>query len=236
MLYEFDTPAVMRLLQLAGVDFAIFDLEHTGWDPGTLRPLFATGRGTGVETIVRVGRADSRLIAAALDAGAGGVMASMVESVEEAELLVSAAKYPPQGHRGFGLLLADDLQGGPAAAVERANESTLVIAQIETAAGIDHAEAIVAVDGVDLVWLGQFDLTLSLGVPGDFAAPRYTEAVAQLVSACRRAGKPLGQMVRTPEEGRALRAAGLSVFAYADVWIFEDALRAQLEALRGAER
>ncbi len=232
MLYEFDTPSVMRLLELARVDFAIFDLEHTGWDAGTLRLAFAAGRGTGVEPIVRVQRVDHSLIAAALDCGASGVMAPMIESAEQAALLVSAAKYPPLGRRGFGVLLADDLQGGPAATVARANERTVVIAQIETVAGIEHAEAIAAVDGVDLIWLGQFDLTLSLGVPGDFADPRYTAAIGHLLAACRAARKPLGQMIRTVDEGRALRAAGFGVLAYADVWIFEDALRSQLTSLR----
>ena len=234
MLYEFDTPAVMRLFELAGVDFAIFDLEHTGWDAGSLRRVFATGRGTGVDPIVRVQRVDRSLIGSALDAGARGVMAPMIESEAEAEALVSAAKYPPRGRRGFGTLLADDLLGGPAAAVARANDRTVVIAQIETRAGIEHADAIAAVDGVDLVWLGQFDLTLSLGVPGDFSDPAYTAAVEQLLVACRQAGKPIGQMIRTVEEGIALRRRGFGALAYADVWVFEDALRAQLESLRGS--
>jgi len=233
MLYEFDTPAVMRLLALAGVDFAIFDLEHTGWDAGTLRRLFATGRGTDVDPIVRVQRADRSLVASALDAGARGVMAPMIETVAAAELLVDAARYPPQGRRGFGVLLSDDLHGGPAAAVARANETTFVIAQIETRAGIEHADEIAAVDGVDLIWLGQFDLTLSLGVPGDFTHPDYTAAVEHLLVACRSAGKPIGQMIRSVEEGRALRRMGFGAAAYADVWVFEDALRAQLDALRG---
>lgn len=232
MLYEFDTPAVMRLLELAGVDFAIFDLEHTGWDAGSLRRVLAAGRGTSVDPIVRVQRVDRSLVASALDAGARGVMAPMIESAEEAELLVSAARYPPRGRRGFGVLLADDLHGGPAAAVARANARTIVIAQIETRAGIENAEAIAAVDGVDLVWLGQFDLTLSLGVPGEFTDPGYRAAVEHLLAACRRAGKPVGQMIRTVNEGNELRRAGFNVLAYADVWIFEDALRAQLSSLR----
>ena len=92
MLFEFDTPGVMRILSAAGADFALFDLEHTAWDAGSLRRVLATGRGTGVHPLVRVVRAEYTLIAPVLDAGAGGVMAPMVESA--ANLLV-AAGYDP---------------------------------------------------------------------------------------------------------------------------------------------
>lgn len=232
MLYEFDTPGVMRILAAAGVDFAIFDLEHTGWDAGSLRTLLATGRGTGVYPIVRVLRAQYEHIASALDAGAKGVMAPMIESEEEARILVAAAKYPPIGRRGFGVLFSDDLVDGAGAAVDRANRENLVIAQIETVAGIERAESIVAVPGVDIVWLGQFDLTLSLGIPGEFDHPSFLDAVEHLLTACRRVGKPLGQMVSTVEEGRALRERGFQIFACCDIWVFERALKEQLRALR----
>src|SRR3954454_4406048 len=169
MLYEFDTPRVMRILASAGVDFALFDLEHTAWDAGTLRTLYATGLGTGVYPIPRVVRAQYALIATALDAGSRGIMAPMVESADEARLLVESAKFPPVGRRGFGVIMRDELEGGPAAMAERGNSENLVIAQIESPAGIENADAIVSVPGVDAVWLGQFDLSLALGIPGEFA-------------------------------------------------------------------
>ena len=233
MLFEFDTPGVMRILAAAGVDFAIFDLEHTAWDAGTLRTLFAAGRSTGVHTVTRVIRAQYPLIASALDAGSRGVMAPMLESQAEAELLVESAKYPPLGRRGFGVLFSDVLADGPRAYTERANRDTIVIAQIESPAGIERADAIVGVPGVDIVWLGQFDLTLALGIPGQFDHPSFTEAVDHLLAVCRRHGKPLGQLVSSPAEGQALRQRGFQVLAYADVWVFERALREGLDALRG---
>jgi 2-keto-3-deoxy-L-rhamnonate aldolase RhmA len=234
MLFEFDTPGVMRILAAAGVDFAIFDLEHTAWDAGTLRTLFAAGRDTGVHTITRVIRAQYPLIASALDAGSRGVMAPMLESRAEAELLVESAKYPPLGHRGFGVLFSDVLADGPQAYTERANRDTIVIAQIESPAGIENADAIVGVPGVDIVWLGQFDLTLALGIPGQFDHPAFTESVDHLLAVCRRHRKPLGQLIASPAEGQALRQRGFQVLAYADVWVFERALRDGLDALRGA--
>lgn len=232
MLYEFDTPRVMRILSAAGADFAIFDLEHTGWDPGSLRHVLAAGRGTGVCPIVRVNRVDPSLVSSALDAGAMGVMAPMIESEEQARLLVNSARYPPVGRRGFGVLFRDELEGGPAAAVERANRETIVIAQIETREGIENADAIAAVPGVDFLWLGQFDLTLSLGMPGDFAHPAYDAAVERLLAACQRVGKPLGQMISSTNEGLEQRRRGFQLLAYADVWLFEHALQERLEVLR----
>lgn len=232
MLFEFDTPAVMRIMAAAGADFALFDQEHTGWDAGAIRRVLATGRGTDVYPIVRVPRADRVLVAAALDAGAKGVMAPMIESAEQAELLVSAARYPPLGRRGFGVLHSDQLEGGPPAAVERANRETVVIAQIETVAGVHAAESIVAVPGVDAVWFGQFDLSLSVGRPGDFGDAEFRAASAHLIDVCARAGKPLGQLVGSRADAQAARDAGIRLIAYCDIWLFQGALRAELEALR----
>jgi 2-dehydro-3-deoxyglucarate aldolase/4-hydroxy-2-oxoheptanedioate aldolase len=232
MLFEFDTPGVMRILAGAGADFALFDLEHTSWDARSLRTVLATGRGTGVYPMARVVRASYPLIAAALDAGARGIMAPMVESADEALLLVESAKYPPVGKRGFGVLMSDDLAGGPAALAERANRENLVIAQIESPAGVENAEAIVAVPGIDLVWLGQFDLSLGMGIPGRFDDPGFTEAVDHVLAVCRRHGTPVGQLVASTAEGAALVERGFQVLAYADVWVFEAALREGMGILR----
>ncbi len=232
MLFEFDTNAIMRILAAAGVDFALFDQEHTGWDAGTLRRTLAAGRGTGVYPIARVVRGEYPLIAAALDAGARGVMAPMVESAEDARRLVEAARYPPLGRRGFGVVMSDDLAGGAGALAERINRESVVIAQIESPAGVEHADEILAVPGIDVVWLGQFDLSLGLGVPGRFDHPDYLEAVERLLAVCRAHGTPLGQLIGTAEEGAALREQGFQVLAFADVWVFERALRDRIDAIR----
>ncbi len=233
MLYEFDSPGVMRILDSAGVDFAIFDLEHTGWDRGSLRTLYATGRGTSVYPITRVPRAEYTAIAGALDAGSRGVMAPMVETREQAQLLVQSSKYPPAGRRGFGVLFSDQLLDGPQALTEHTNRDSLVIAQIESTTGLENAEEIVAVPDVDVIWLGQFDLTLSLGIPGQFDHPTYRDAVDRLLEICRRNGKPLGQMIASTAEGAGLRERGFQVLAYCDVWVFENALREEMGHLRG---
>jgi 2-keto-3-deoxy-L-rhamnonate aldolase RhmA len=232
MLFEFDTPGVMRILAAAGADFALFDLEHTAWDAGSLRRVLAPGRGTGVHPLVRVVRPEYALIAPALDAGSGGVMAPMVETAQQARVLVESVRYPPLGRRGFGVLMSDELADGPGARAERANRENVVIAQIESPQGIENAEEILAVPGIDVAWLGQFDLSLALGVPGRFDHPTYLEAVDHLVRAAGARGIPLGQLVGSVEDGRAMRERGFQVLAFADVWVFERALRESLDGLR----
>ncbi|HSD03083.1 MAG TPA: aldolase/citrate lyase family protein [Gaiellales bacterium] len=232
MLFEFDTPRVMRLLAAAGVDFALFDLEHTAWDAESLRRTLAAGRATGIHTVTRVVRAQYPLVATALDAGSRGVMAPMVESADEARVLVESSRYPPLGRRGFGVVMSDELEGGPAAAADRSNRDTFVIAQIESEAGIEHADEILSVPGIDAAWVGQFDLSLSLGCPGDFEHERYVEAVDGLLQACRRHETPLGQLVASAEAGAAAAAQGFQLVAFADVWVFEQSLRAGVAALR----
>ncbi len=232
MLFEFDTPGLMRILAAAGADFALFDLEHTAWDAGSLRRVLATGRGTDVHPLVRVVRAEYALIAPALDAGAGGVMAPMVETAEQARVLVESVRYPPLGRRGFGVLMSDELADGPGARAERANRENVVIVQIESPRGIENAEEILAVPGIDVVWLGQFDLSLGLGVPGRFDHPSYLDAVDHLVRAAQAREIPLGQLVGSVEDGRAMRERGFEVLAFADVWVFERALRESLDGLR----
>ena len=160
-----------------------------------MRTLLATGRGTGVFPIVRVIRAHYHLIASALDAGSRRASwCRWSKPAAEARLVVESAKYPPIGRRGFGLVYSDDLADGPASVVERSNRESLVIAQIESVTG--HRERRRNrrhPDGVDIVWLGHFDLSVSLGVPGEFGHPSFTAAVDRLLAVCRSHGKPLGQ-------------------------------------------
>jgi len=154
---------------------------------------------------------------------------------ETARAIVAATRYPPQGVRGaaFGVAHDDYRPGDVPTKVRRANAHTLVIAMIETAPGIEQVEAIAAVPGVDVLWLGHYDLTNSLGVPGDFAHPRFRAAVDRLIAAANAAGKPLGYMARSVAEARAMRARGFRMLAYSgDIWLLQDALAAALTELR----
>lgn len=238
MVFEFATSGIGRIIAGCGADFAIFDLEHTGWSTETLKLLCATCGGTDLVPMTRVPAAQYHLIARALDIGAQGIMVPMVESVEQAELIARSGKYPPIGRRGAAFGVAHDgyRQGGDVAETMRlANERNLLIAQIETAAGLEQVEQIAAVPGIDVLWIGHFDLTNSLGIPGDFQHPTYLAAVERVLAACRQHGKSAGFMVASPEEAQAKLEQGFRILAYwGDLWIYQQALRGGLERIRAS--
>jgi 2-dehydro-3-deoxyglucarate aldolase/4-hydroxy-2-oxoheptanedioate aldolase len=124
--------------------------------------------------------------------------------------------------------------GGVPATIEKANAETLVLVQIETALGLDAVEEIAAVEGIDILWIGHFDLTASLGIPGEFESTRYSDAVDRVLAAGAAAGKPVGMVCGSPEEGAALVERGFRILAYSlDIVLYQDAVEAGLVALRG---
>lgn len=233
MVMEFATPAVARITAAAGAEFTLFDLEHTAYGIEHMRNVLSAARAAKTVPLLRVPDAAYDLIARALDAGALGVMVPVVESADEARLVAESSRFPPVGRRGFGLLRDDWEPGGVTATIEKANAETLVLVQIESAAGLRAVEEIAAVDGVDVLWIGHFDLTASLGIAGDFTHPRYHEAVDRVLAAGEAAGKPVGMVCNTVAEGVGLVERGFRILAYAiDVYLYEDAVRAGLDGLR----
>jgi 2-dehydro-3-deoxyglucarate aldolase/4-hydroxy-2-oxoheptanedioate aldolase len=233
MVTELMSPALFRLAALAGAEFVFLDQEHPAWSLETIRAVIAAGHGTDVVSIVRVPDAGYDHVAGTLDAGAQGVMIPNCEGEAEARAVVEWAKYPPLGKRGVGILRYDLEPEGVGPTLAKANAEQMVIAQIESTSGLAEVERIAAVDGIDVLWIGHYDLTTSLGIPGDFENPIFARAVARIVAACDGAGKPAGIMVATVEDGRAWLDRGFRCIAYGlDAWLYEEALRAGLSALR----
>ena len=237
MVFEFNTPGIARIIAEAGADFLIYDMEHTGWSVETIRTLLATSRAARLVPLVRVPTTEYDFIARVLDAGALGIMVPMVESAEQARTIAAAAKYPPVGRRGAAFGVAhDDYTGGDILAkIDSANREGLLIAQIETAAGLRNVEEIAATPGIDVLWIGQFDLSISLGIPGQFANPELIAAMDTVVAACRRHGKIAGIMAPDLATGRELLKQGFRMMAYSgDLWVYQAALREGLATLRAA--
>jgi 2-keto-3-deoxy-L-rhamnonate aldolase RhmA len=237
MVFEFTTTGIARLAAAAGAEFVLIDQEHTGASLETVRMFTATARACDVVPLVRVPATEYHLLAGALDVGPMGVMVPMVESAEQARKIVASAKYPPVGRRGVGILYRDDwIEGSVAATMEQVNRELLVIAQIETAAGVEQAEAIAAVEGIDVLWIGHYDLTTSLGIPGQFEHESYLDAVDRLRDVSQRTGTPLGIMAGSVAEGLRALERGFRAIAYGgDLWLYQEALRgglAQLDAAR----
>lgn len=239
MVFEFNTTGIARLIAGAGAEFAIFDMEHTGWSVETIRSLVATAGAADLVSMVRVPATQYHLLARPLDVGAMGLMVPMVETEEQARLIVQSAKYPPEGRRGAAFGVAhDDYRGDNILETMRtANQQQLLIAQIETATGVENLDRIAAVPGLDVLWVGHFDLTNSMGIPGQFTHPDYLRALDRVVEACEKNGKAAGFMTSSVADGAAMRARGFRCLAYwGDLWVFQQALRQGISGLREAIR
>jgi 2-keto-3-deoxy-L-rhamnonate aldolase RhmA len=227
-------PGIPRVLAAAGDRFVIVDQEHTAWTVDTIRPMLAGCHAAGVVPLVRVPATAQHMIAAALDAGAMGIVVPMVESAAQARTIVDAARYPPQGRRGLGPLYADELDADLPSTLARMNAETLLIAMVETAAGVQAASEIAGVEGIDALWVGHGDLTSSLGIPGAFGDERFHEALERILAAATAHGKPVGIMATSPEEARERVARGFRLIGLGDRALFERALRAAHAALSEA--
>jgi 2-keto-3-deoxy-L-rhamnonate aldolase RhmA len=237
MVFEFYSAGMPQLCRNAGAEFVMFDMEHTGLGFETLKTQCALCRGLGVVPLTRVPRGEYHFIARALDVGSLGVMVPMVGTATEAAQLVSSARYPPEGRRGAAFGFAhDDYQGGNVRdKIAALHARTLLIAQIETAEGLENVEAIAAVPGIDVLWLGHFDLTNSLGIPGEFDHPTYRAAVARIAAACERERKSAGFLATDGQSARDAVARGFRMLAYGvDHLMLQEALRAGLAILRDA--
>jgi 2-dehydro-3-deoxyglucarate aldolase/4-hydroxy-2-oxoheptanedioate aldolase len=238
MVFEFASPGLPAILATTGADFAIYDMEHNGLSLETLRALMSWSRGVGPTPLTRVPAIDPQFIAHALDVGALGVMVPNVETVEQARTIVDAMKYPPVGHRGaaFGFGHDDFERAADVGAhVAALNERSLLIAQIESQRGLDNVDEIAAVEGIDVLWVGHFDLTLSMGIPGQFQDRRYLDAMARVAAACQRRGLVGGFNVDNLEGGRHWIGQGFRMIAFsADFRLMAGALRAGVDGLRGA--
>ena len=207
---EFATPGIGQILKGAGCDFALFDTEHSGFSFETIKDVLRYMQAADLPTIVRVPSAEYNHIARAADMGAEGVMVPMIGTADQAREVVNCLKYYPEGGRGVALGIAHDryTQGPVLEKLEAANKRTTVFAQIETAEGVANADEIAAVKGVDCLWIGHFDLSSSLGIPGEFEHRLFKNAVKAVTKACETHKKALGRLVPTVEEGIKLNRAG----------------------------
>ncbi len=234
---EFATPGIGYLLKNAGCDFVLFDTEHSGFHHETIKSVLRYFEAARLPAIVRVPSKEYHHIARAADMGAEGIMLPMVNDAGEAEAILDCMKYTPAGQRGVALGVAHDLYRGGAVLekLAAANRRTTLFAQIETRAGVENADAIAAVDGVDCLWVGHFDLSASLGVPGEFEHPNFVAAIDAVAAACERHGKALGRLVPDVETGAAYHRKGFDFICYSgDVWAYQAAVRAGVDGIRAA--
>ncbi len=180
-----------------GFDWLLIDLEHGSGSFADLRAMLLACRGSVSSPIVRIRSVDSDSVKFALDSGAAGIMFPFVNSAEEAKRAVQFMKYPPMGTRGVAAVIRATTYGRDSVAyLNEANDKTLTVVQIETGQGVESADAIAAVKGVDVLFVGPMDLSVNLGCPGDFTQPHFIEALKQVIAACHKHGKVAGILSR----------------------------------------
>jgi 2-keto-3-deoxy-L-rhamnonate aldolase RhmA len=227
MVLELFTPGIGPMLASCGLDFVIFDMEHGRCDLALLAEMVASCRGSEIVPIARVPDAAYAPLSRPLDIGARGVMVPRVETRQQAADIVSQLKYAPQGRRGVALGIAHDLyRAGDAGFFARANDDIAVVLLLETEKAFQNLEEIISVPGVDVAWMGHYDLTVSMGIPAQFDHPRFLAAMDELVAVCRRHGVAPGFLPATPESAahwidKGFRAISLG----SDIGVFLDGVR-----------
>ena len=190
---------VVRILAAAGFQWAFLDTEHGGFDLETIQDLCRIATYAGLSPIVRVPDLQYALIARALDCGAEGIIFPRVESPELLAKAISWIKFPPVGVRGFGLtpLHVDHEKVGIPQMIEHINANTMVVLQIETKFAVEIRDELLSVPGIDAVMVGPVDLSISLGVPGEFQHPLMVEAMEKIRDSCVAHGVAPGTQTRT---------------------------------------
>lgn len=235
MIMEFCTRGIAKIVESADVDFVVYDMEHSGFSMDRLFDLAAWSRSADFTPMVRVPQAQYHFIARALDAGILGIMVGNVETPEQAQQIVACCKYAPAGRRGVALGTAhtDYIIPDPAGYLREANDSTIVICQIESEHGVANSDAIAAIPGVDCLWIGHFDLSTSMGIPGDFAHEKFLSARRSVAEAGRRHNKLLGVQPGDAKMAADWIAEGYNVISWgSDVSVYRSALQAGIKKLR----
>jgi 4-hydroxy-2-oxoheptanedioate aldolase len=204
------SPALVEMAGHAGFDFVVIDNEHGPAAIETTEHMIRAARCAGVIPIVRVSGANQQEILRTLDIGASGVQVPQVNTLEQARLVASAAKYPPRGSRGvaFGTRAAGYGFFGGSAYVQAANEQTVVITHIETAEAVGSLDAMLQVDGIDVFFIGPTDLSVSLGHPGNPTHPEVQATIADCIRRITAAGRAPGLMVTSADEFHHFAAIG----------------------------
>ncbi len=230
---------VARLYAAAGLDWIFIDSEHGCYTVETIQDLVRASLLTDITPIVRVADFQYSLVARVLDMGAEGVILPRTESPELLARAVSWTKFPPQGARGFGL--GQPQVGYQAASfdeiIRHHNEQTLVVFQIESQAALDRRDELISVPGVDAVMIGPADLSIALGVAGQFDHPKLGEAIIKVIETCNKYKRIPAIQVRNPalaktwiERGMKLVGCGADL---AILWNAVNGMAAELKAARG---
>jgi len=216
----------VEVMALAGFDWLVVDIEHTSIGMETVQLLITTIQANDMKALVRVSKNEEVVIKKVLDIGADGIIVPMVSSKEDAEQAVDYAKYPPVGKRGVGLYRATKYGTNFEAYKKWVNDELVIIAQIEHIDAVNNIDEIVKVEGIDGTIIGPYDLSGSMGYPGEFERDDVKEAVQKVLDRCKKHNMPSGFHVvdTNPESLNQKITQGCTFLAYGiDYFFMRDA-------------
>jgi 2-keto-3-deoxy-L-rhamnonate aldolase RhmA len=209
---------IADILEMAGFDYFVIDMEHAFYDMSTITGILQYARKTEITSVVRIPRLDYAYVAKALDMGAEGIWVPHVDTVEQAKQIASFGKYPPEGIRGAAVppFRAKEYQEFKQAAdyFQAVNDETLLIAQMESREAIGNVEAITAVPGIDVAMMGTQDLSLDMGLAGQLTHPEVKAALQKVVDACQKNGRASGNHIANIDELRYWIGQGMRMITY----------------------
>lgn len=231
-LMQIPLPEVAEIFVSAGYDWLFVDLEHSPMDARAALNIL-TAVDTRIPCVVRVPWNDEAHIKKALDIGATGIIVPLVNTVADAKLAVGRCKYPPQGFRSVGITRAQRFGLDFEPYMARANDEIAVLIQIEHVDAVRNIEQILDVPGVDAVFVGPFDLSGSMGKPGQINDPQVQEAIKSVIGACEKRGIARAIYAHSPEHARTYMSQGYTVIGLCtDNILLARAAKAALDAVR----
>lgn len=227
-------PAFIEICGHAGFDFAVIDLEHGPLHTLVAEDLCRAADCVELAAIIRVRKNDAPQIQRALDIGSAGVQVPQIETKVDAEAVVRGAKYSPLGRRGISFYTRSGIYASAGTQItDQLNEESLIVVHVEGKRGIDNIQEIVSVPHIDAIFLGPYDLSQSLGIPGQVQDPRVVELMKTAVQTIRNAGKAAGTFADTPEVAKQWIDAGVQyVTLGVDVGIFLRACQSLVKGVR----
>ncbi len=227
--------AVVEIFGKSGFDWVVIDLEHAPIDIEQTAELIAHIQGNGMQALVRVTKNEEAIIKRVLDAGADGIVVPMIKSKQEAEKAVSFTYYPPLGSRGVGLNRAQHYGEGFESYKKWLNDNIVIIAQIEHIDAIENLDEILSVEGIDGTIIGPYDLSGSMGYPGDYNRPDVKDALQSYKTKVNEANKPLGYHVIESDASFSIEKIqqGYSLIAFSiDFFFLGDRAKSELKKIK----
>ena len=233
------TPAIVEILGYTGMDYLIIDTEHGPYDTMPASDLIRAADSRGLSPVVRIADVTHKEIQRAVDNGAEGIIIPCLKRKEDFIKAVDLCKYPPLGSRGFikGRGCGFGNEGWASGSLEdymrNSNEKVLLLPQCETREALDEIEEIVGIAGIDGIFIGPYDLSISMGIPGQFDAPVFRQAISRVLEACKEAGKLCMIYTNNANEARAYLEMGFDAVANSmDSVMFKKVYQEMADAIR----